>query len=144
MPSRPHRADLQAFIAALRDLPREIRAQSRPALQAAAEPIRADAAKRASWSTRIPRALRVTVRFGMRDTGLALTASRTVPHARLYEFGQRSNRRLFRHPTFGNRQAWVSQQTRPFMVPAARTGREDVLRALGEAVDRAARTAGWR
>lgn len=142
--NRPGGRSLQAFIVSLRDLPREIRKEARPALQKAAEPILRDARDRASWSTRIPRALRITVYFGGRDPGLALTASRSVPHARLFEFGQPGNSRLFRHPVFGDRETWVSQPTRHFMVPAARTGREDVLRELDAALTRAARATGWR
>jgi hypothetical protein len=99
----------------------------------------------ASWSRRIPGAIRVRPLTGARSAGVFLRVdSSRAPHARAYEgLGRRANR-FFRHPVFGNREAWVSEATRPFMVPAVRDTRDDANAAAVAAVNMAARVGRFR
>ena len=124
-------------------IPKELRKQLRPALKAAAEPIVADAKVRASWSARIPRAITLSVRLSQRDPGVSIRVrSKVAPHARPYE-GITGNA-SFRHPVFGHRDRWVSQETRPYLASAAEAGMDGVLAASVDAVDQVAREQGFR
>ncbi|MDX3101755.1 HK97 gp10 family phage protein [Nonomuraea angiospora] len=124
-------------------IPPELRKAMRPALKAAAEPIVQDAKGRASWSTRIPRAISLSVRFGKRDPGVSIRVRRgAAPHGRPYEGITGAS--TFRHPVFGHRDRWVSQETRPYLAPAAEAGMEGALAASVEAVDQVAREQGFR
>ncbi len=121
----------------------ELRKKLRPALKTAAEPIVADAKQRASWSARIPRAITLSIRFAKRDPGVSMRVRRTIaPHGRPYE-GIRGNA-TFRHPVFGHRDRWVSQDTKPYLAPAAEAGMDGALAATVAAVDETAREHGFR
>lgn len=92
----------------------------------------------ASWSTRIPGATRLGVtRKGVR----LVTSGRRAPHARPYEGFSGAS---FRHPVFGDRSNWVSQDARPFLGPAAEEHRDEFMEAAGAAVDAAASNTGWK
>jgi hypothetical protein len=94
----------------------------------------------ASWSRRIPGSIIVRPLTGVRSAGVFLrTNSNRAPHARAYEgLGRRANR-FFRHPVFGNRDVWVDEATRPFLVPAVDDTRDDATAAAVAAVNAAAR-----
>lgn len=125
-------SDLRAFAATVR---REVR----PAIQKAAEPIVADARRRASWSRRIPKAIRVSV--AKRGVNIVVSSAR-APHGRVFE-GIRGNS-SFRHPVFGHRDRWVEQATRPYLSPAVEAGRGKVRAELVSVVEDAARKHGYR
>lgn len=95
-------------------------------LKAAGELIATDARARSSWSSRIPGSIRVRGATNIRITAGGAAA----PDAAPYEHGGKSG--TFRHPVFGNRQVWVSQQARPFLVPA---GQANIEKAAGLIVD---------
>lgn len=101
-----------------------------------------DARRNAGWSSRIPSAIRPQVT----TTRLALRVSaKDAPHAYPFEGISRGGRAgFFRHPVFGNRNVWVSQNTRPFLQPAFDKNREQAVRAAEQAVDKAARAAGFK
>lgn len=129
----------------LNGIPKELRKQLRPALKAAASSIVQDAKVRASWSTRIPRAITLSVRIGKRDPGISIRVRGAVaPHGRPYE-GIRGNA-TFRHPLFGRRGKgeWMVQATRPYLAPAAEAGMNGALAAAVAAVDQTARNLGFR
>lgn len=138
----------QALRALQRDLGKiepELRKKLRPALKTAAQPIVADAKRRASWSTRIPRAITLSVRFGRRNPGVSIRVRGSVaPHGRPYE-GITGNV-TFRHPLFGRRGEgeWFVQETRSFLVPAAEAGMNGALAASAAVVDQVAREQGFR
>lgn len=120
----------------------ELRKALRPALKSAVEPIAADARGRASWSTRIPRAISVSVRFS-RDPGVLIRVRRAAaPHGRAYE--GITGAVLFQHPVFGHRDRQVTEDTRPYLEPAVTAGADNVLGAAVEAVDQTARELGFR
>lgn len=124
-------------------IPKELRKQLRPALKAASEPIVQDAKGRASWSTRIPRAITLSVRFSQRDPGVSIRVrGRIAPHGRAYE--GITGAVLFMHPVFGHRDREVPQETRPYLEPAVMAGADNVLAAVAETVDQVAREQGFR
>lgn len=133
---------LAKVAADLRAIPREVRKEVGPAIRKAAGPILQAAKANASWSTRIPGALRIAVRFGRRTSGVALVASaKRAPHARAYEgLGKQGN---FRHPVHGHEGRWVTQRRRPFARPAVQQQRDEVRKAINDVVLDAARRHGF-
>jgi len=125
-------------------LQKELQGRFRPLIKAAGETVKRAAAAKASWSSRIPRALRLQVSFGAKKAGLRLTVLESVaPHARPFE-GITDRRNLFRHPVFGDEDVWVAQATRPFLIPALQETRAQVIADVDEAIDLAARSIGFR
>lgn len=122
----------------LRDMPKEIRRELAPTLRRVAQPIAAQARANASWSSRIPGAIRVAVL--KRGVSIRVSA-RKAPHARPYEgiTGQ-----TFRHPVFGDRDRWVAQRSRPFLEPAVKAHQAKVRDEIVKVVDDAARRHGFR
>lgn len=122
-----------------KDVARELNKELRKVLNATIIP---DARANASWSTRIPPAIKPTV--GTTKIG-ARVASRQAPHGRVFE-GSRKNQRngWFRHPVFGNRERWVNQRVRTFLQPAFDDNAGKATRQAEEAIDRAARAAGFK
>lgn len=129
------------IIADLRRLSRETRKEVRPKLKEAGEIIAADARSRASWSSRIPRTVRVRVSFRAGGEGVTVAAGGArAPHARPYE-GTTQN--PFRHPVYGNREVWVAQPARPFLNPAAAAKADEAGRAIEQALAEAAKALGF-
>ena len=124
-------------------LPAEIRRELRPALRRVAQPVLRQAKVNASWSTRIPGAIRISTSFSRRTAGVAITVSaRKAPHARPFEnLGRTGN---FRHPLFGDRERWVSQAARPFLFPAVAAADPELVRETGRVVAEVARKHGFR
>lgn len=137
-------AEIERLIVDFGKIPTEFRREVRPRLKSAAQPIAADAKKRASWSTRIPGAIRITTSIARRRQGVGIRVdSGKAPHGRPYEgIGTRGN--TFRHPLFGDRERWVTQKTRPFLYPALQAGRGRVVDVVDTAILDAARSVGWR
>lgn len=139
MPMDPPMAQI---VTDLRQIPREVRREVGPGIRKAAGPVLQAARGNASWSSRIPGALRLAVRFGRRTSGVALVASaRKAPHARPYENLGRPG--VFRHPV-GGRDRWVAQRARPFAWPAVRDHRQEIRQAIDDTVTDAARRHGFR
>lgn len=123
-------------------IPKELRQAMRPELRAAAEPIVQDARVRASWSTRIPRAISMSVRFS-RDPGVLIRVRRSVaPHGRAYEGITGASD--FIHPVFGHRDREAPESTRPYLEPAVSAAADDVVAKVAGVVDRVAREQGFR
>lgn len=123
----------------LRGMSKEIRRETRPAIRQAAEPMVAQARANASWSSRIPKAIKLS----NTRRGVTIRVNKAkAPHARPYE--DITGGGQFRHPVFGNRARWVSQATRPFLDPAVKAHRGKVRAALVKVVDDAARRHGFR
>ena len=152
--SRGDRSPLPAswqFTQLQRDLARMTKAQRRR-LRVAVGRLGNDAAAEARssagrWSTRIPAAIRTRalVDDGRSRVGVELRVSKSVPHARAYEgISQQGSAGHFRHPVYGNRGAWVSQPTRPYLWPAVRARQDSLRRAVEQTVEDAARECGFR
>lgn len=131
--------DFFRIAATLREMPTDVRRGLRPALQQAAAPIIAKAKVNASWSRRIPGAIRLSVL----KRGVAIrVSSKRAPHARPYEGV--TGGRTFRHPLFGDRDSWYAQRTRPFLEPAVLAHRSQVRQEVARVVDRVARLHGFK
>lgn len=101
----------------------------------------ATARRKAAWSTRIPSAIGLRLRFTGKGAGLSLVVDhKAAPHARPYE-GLLS--RVFRHPLFGNRDFWFSQDARPFVWPAVLDTQQEIASEVDEAIDEALGAAGF-
>lgn len=122
----------------MRKLTPELRRKLRPALRRAGAVVAADAQRRAAaWSARIPPTVKVSTSFQANKEGVFVRAGGpTAPHARLYE--NVWGRSEFRHPVYavsGRPTVWVSQQTRPFLAPAARANEQATTNAITAAID---------
>lgn len=120
----------------LRDVPRELRPAIRRAVAQAAQAFVVDVAQDASWSSRIPSAVRTKTSFAAKGSGVRVFVdSRKAPHARPYEgMAPGGNESKFRHPVFGNENVWVTQATRPFFRKNVEKHREKVLDAIETAL----------
>jgi hypothetical protein len=123
---------LDVFIEQLRAVPAEAKRDVRKAIVEATADIRTDMARRASWSSRIPAAIGMRVRFSAATVQIRVD-SRRAPHARPYE-GLSSRGGSFRHPVYGHTDRWVSQSARPFFFPAIDGHRKAVRDAVERAV----------
>ncbi len=136
-------SEIQRLVSDLGRVPAELRKELRPAVRAAAQQVLAEARSRAGWSSRIPAATRLSIRFAGKGAGASvITSAARAPHARPYEHG--GDPGTFRHPVYGNRRNWVSQAARPFLAPAAQAKREAAVREIDQAVEQVLRRTGWR
>lgn len=124
-----------SFATQLRDAPNILRPQLRKAVDKGTNLIVTDARRNAAWSKRIPGAIRSKTRFGARTAGAFINvSSATAPHARPFEGIQQRGDGTFRHPVFG-RDVWVSEPTRPFLLPAVRGRRDEALRLIQDGIN---------
>lgn len=125
-------------------IPKEVRKDLRPALRRIGMRVAQGARARASWSTRIPGAVKVKVLFGRKSQGVIVHVDRNrAPHARSYE-GIGTSGVNFRHPLFGDRDRWFAQRKRPFLEPAAQAERAQVPAEIARVVEDAARRHGFQ
>lgn len=125
----------------LRQIPAKVRQQMRPTLVKAAEPMLRDAKRNASWSSRIPGAIRLAVT--KKGVTIVVSASK-APHARAYEGISSDRTGNFRHPVHGHEDRWVTQRQRPFLMPAVNAHKDDVEPAIRQMVQDVAREHGFR
>lgn len=136
-------SSVRDFARKLGKIPIELRRELRPELRHVGEVIRTDMRQRASYSSRIPGAIQMTVSFAAKGGGVRFRVnSKQAPHARVLERGNLGGRSdTFRHPVFGDRDVWVTQPTRPFFFPAIQAGREPLKQGISHAVAAAQRKA---
>jgi hypothetical protein len=109
-------SEVEWLVKEFRSVPKELQPAIRREVRAAGkgflDAVKADA----SWSSRIPAAVKIKTSFAQRGSGVRVFVdSKAAPHARPYEgLAPGGNRASFRHPVYGNREAWVTQATRPF------------------------------
>lgn len=130
-------------------IPKELRKELRPGIRYAAKPVLDQVRRNASWSTRIPKATRVSITFAKKDPGAKIVVNvKKAPHARHYE--NRGRRGTVRHPVYADRSkprsdwTWVDQQARPFAGPAVRQKRPEVEKRIERIVTVTIRAAGFR
>ena len=102
----------------------------RLAVREMAQIVAEDAKSRASFSTRIPDTIKVRV-LASGNVEIVAGGPNAPDAAPLENKGQAGT---FRHPVFGNREVWVSQPARPFLAPALDAHREQVAKAIEDAV----------
>jgi hypothetical protein len=134
----------QRFQKDLRDMNREVAKELNKKLRGVLrEKVLPAAQANASWSSRIPKAIKPQVTQKV----IALRVARGVaPHARPFEGLQTGmrGRKVFRHPVFGNREVWVSQPTRPFLAPAFLDNHDEAVKAASDAISEAAGQVGFK
>lgn len=133
--------EFYALAESFRQIPDEFRKhveyRLRPVGERTVEAVR----RNASWSSRIPGAVRLKVAFRGKDPGLIITVDRhQAPHARPYEGFLAES---FRHPVFGDTDTWVTQDARRFVWPAVLETQQDVADAVDEALAGAFHAAGF-
>lgn len=135
--------EIRRLVRDLGKIPPDIRKELRPAIRKVGDVVVQDARRRASWSTRIPGAIRIGINFssGSRAGVTVVGSVAKAQHLRVYE--HLGFKAPFRHPVYG-RNVWVSQMARPFLFPAVAAHAEDVDKAIGEVIDKVARAHGFR
>lgn len=127
----------------MRKLPPEARKAARPKLRAAGQIIQTKAQANASWSSRIPASVKVVTSFRQNRESVTVRAGgKNTPHARAYE-GLTTRGDSFRHPVHGN-DWWVTQATRPFLIPAAESSAAEVDTKVRAVLDEAASAVGFQ
>lgn len=143
--------DLRKLVADLKELEggKKMVTALRKNLKAAADPMKRQVQANASWSTRIPGAVGVQVRFTAKRVGVSVFVSRKkAPHARPIENSGKAG--TFKHPVFGrttrrgNRYVTAIQPARPFFFSEMAQHMPEVEKACAEAVEDAAKAAGFR
>jgi len=123
----------------LKAVPEEFRGEMRPQLLGVGNKVKAAAAANSSWSSRIPGSLNVRVSLKGNRMGVFVAARASIaPHARAFEGLSGSP---FRHPVYGA-DRWVDQAARPYLFPAARDHKDEMEKAVIEAVGSAFKRAG--
>ncbi|WP_433225604.1 HK97 gp10 family phage protein [Actinomadura formosensis] len=133
--------EIRRLIRDLDGIPPELRRQLRPGLRTAGRIVADQAKINAAWSTRIPKAIKVSVRFSGTPGVRVRVDRRKAPHGRPYEHGGRPG--TFRHPYFGDRRRWYSQRARPFLAPAVASKGRRAAREIDRVVARVTRDAGF-
>jgi hypothetical protein len=127
-------------------IPGELKSALKPAVLKAANLIGDKAEGNAGFSSYIPGAVSVSASFSGSGGGAVVkVAERGYPHAgevRTYE-GNGVSPTPFRHPVYGNTNAWVTAMTHPFLGPAVEEEREPAIGIIAEAVAAVARANGF-
>lgn len=135
--------DIERLIKDLGKIPKDLRKELRPGIKWAAKPVLDQVKRNASWSTRIPKATRLSIKFSGREPGAAIVVNaKKAPHGWAYE--NKGKEGTFRHPVYGNRSNWVTQKARPFAAPAVRAKGDEAERRIARIVDVVTRAAGFR
>lgn len=128
--------DVPELIRDLRKVPKDARKGLRVEIRQKGQGVLRLGRSNASWSTRIPRATKLSVRFGKNGPGVSIvTSGQRAPHAALYENNGRPG--SFRHPLYGNRSHWYSQPARPYLGPAMDVEGPKAVLGIAYVVDRA-------
>lgn len=144
-------SELRTLVKDLKELEggKKLTTALRKNLKAAADPMAQQVKSNASWSTRIPGAVGVQVRFTAKRVGVSVFVNRKkAPHARPIENDGKSG--TFRHPVFGRtkrrgkRYVTATQPARPFFFNEMARHMPEVEKAAVEAIEEAARAAGFR
>lgn len=126
-----------------------LRVEMRKGIVAAAKPVVDAVAANASWSSRIPGAVKAKTSFSAKNAGVSITVdAKKAPEARPLENNGQGG--MFRHPVFadGSRvrgdQTWVSQPAQPFFWAGVRGANSDVMAAMNAVMDAVAHKAGFK
>ena len=114
-------------------VPPNVRRAMRPSLRKVGERVQRTAEANASWSSRIPAAHFLRVSFSANRPGVFIKVDHNkAPHARPFEGILLWT---FRHPVYGDRETWVSQRSRPYLVPALESNEGEAFVAIRSTVD---------
>lgn len=134
--------DLAALFAAAKAAEGAVQVELRRGIKAAAKPMVDGVKSAASFSSRIPGAVRTKASFAAKGATVTITADpKAAPEAAPLNNGDRGG--TFRHPVYGNTDNWVSQTAHPFFVTGARSGQPASERAMQGVMDAIARKLGF-
>lgn len=134
--------DLRQLYVDLKAVEGNLRVELRKGITAAAKPIVAAVQREASWSSRIPAAVKAKTSFAAKSAGVAITVdSRKAPEAAPLE--NQGNTGTFRHPVFGT-DTWVTQQAQPFFWGGIQGTNTQIDNVLLGVMDTVAREAGFK
>lgn len=135
-------ADLSKLANDLKSIDKDLRKDLMKRIRQAAEPVRQAVQAEASWSRRIPAAVRIRTSYAARGASVTVFVdAKKAPEARPLNNHDRSG--TFRHPVFGNRDNWVAQPARPFLDRGARNAEGSVAREVEKVYDDVKRRAGF-
>ena len=129
------RAELQRIIYDLGAISADLKRELRPAIREGAQPMLQGIKRNASWSSRIPKATKLSTSFSGRGAGPGVSISTDAakaPHARVYE--NDGNPGTFKAPLWGNRKHWYTHAARPFFAPGVRKYGPDVVEAIDKRI----------
>jgi hypothetical protein len=135
------RGQLQQLITDLGEIPPAVRRELRPALRRAAQPALESIRSNASWSSRIPGAVKLSTSFGRQPGVMIRVDSTKAPLARPIEHDGRPG--TFRHPVYGNREVWRPQQARPFFYRGVEATADQIRDEIGAVIDDVAQRHGF-
>ena len=145
-------AQLRKLASALGKCAPAARKELNRSLRLAAKIVADDAKGRASWSTRIPKTIKVQGGAGKLRV---VAGGPNAPQAVGYEVGTKGNNGRFRHPVFSakfggrgtsgprNKRAlrggpvYASVATRPYLLPAWEAHKDEVFTLVADAIDEA-------
>jgi len=136
--------EFRDFAKALRKASAENSRSLRRNLRAAGELMGAEARRNAAAIPGKNRTDRIASSIKVRTRGasvVVIAGGAQAPEAGLLEAGNRGQRggRTFRHPIFGDREAWVAQRMYPFLAPAmdkkGAVAAEMALRSIDDAIE---------
>lgn len=122
--------ELNEFAQAVRTAEPKVAAGFKAELKKGGNMVRAAAQTGSSWSSRIPGSIRV------RASGFnvsVIAGGGDARHAAPFE--HRGVPGSFRHPVFGHRENWVTQEARPFLTPAFVEEQPAILRGVIRGLD---------
>lgn len=139
--------DLHALYTALKGIEGNLRVEMRRGIVAAAKPVADRVKANASWSSRIPGAVKTKVSFSAKSAGVTVYVDASkAPEARPLENGGSGG--TFRHPVFADQSrqtradyTWVSQKAHPFFGSASKSEDSKItagINAIADAVEKKA------
>lgn len=128
--------DFKAFAKDIKAADKKLATNLRQRLKKGADLVADQAKANAAWSQRIPGSIKSS--SSPSSAKIIIRAPNAAPFENMGKAGN------FRHPVFGNRQAWVTQKARPFALPALVAKADEVAELVGKALDDFARDAGFR
>ncbi len=123
-------------------IPTDIRNEMRSTLRTIGRTLKTEAVAAARFSID-PKV--VKVRTAGPRVVLSVTKSEDKPHhGEALAFEHEGKPGSFRHPVYGHRSTWVSQQARPWLTPTIEARFDWAYTEIGRAVEDAFRAAGFR
>jgi len=135
-------AALAQLYADAKAAPGVIQRELRRGVVKAADPIRLAVIASATFSSRIPQAVKAKARFSASEAHVRVYVdAKMAPEAA--PINNRGRGGNFRHPVYGNRDVWVNQKAIPFFDAGVRAGEAEADRAMLECMDRTAAALGF-
>jgi hypothetical protein len=143
--------DLRQLYVDLKGVEGNLRVELRKGVRAAAAPLADRVRAGASWSSRIPGAVKVKPSFSAKGAGVTIAVdAKAAPEARPLENGGKGGD--FRHPVYADGSqtrgdwTWVSQKAQPFFYHSVTSSSaiDSAEKAILAAMDAVASKAGFR